>query len=381
MCDHGEASRNVFPVTANAELAAVRSPAAGRESGIVSRHGIVTVNPLEEQGWDGMVGLHPGAEFFHGTGWARVLQESYGHVPVYVARFAGGRLEGLLPVMEVASALTGKRGVSLPFTDYAHPLKTAGSGAEDLYEAAMNLGRERGWKYLECRSSDEDWKSSSPSLVFFGHKLDLAGGEELLFKNLDGAMRRGIRKAESAGLRIQFADTMESVLTYYALHCQTRRRHGLPPQPFRFFSNIQRHVLQAGNGFVATARLEGKPVAGAVFFHQGGRALYKFGASDYGYQELRPNNLLMWEGIRQCAARGCASLHFGRTSVSNEGLRRFKLGFGAVEEEIKYARYDFRAQRFVTGVDRAETWMNRVFGCLPMPVLKWVGRAMYRHVG
>ena len=102
-------------------------------------------------------------------------------------------------------------------------------------------------------------------------------------------------------------------------------------------------------------------MAAAVFLHQGRQALYKFGASDYGFQHLRPNNLVMWEGIRQCAARGCGRLHFGRTSLANEGLRRFKLGFGAREEEIKYCKYDFRAGRFVTDVDRAEGWFNRVF--------------------
>jgi len=39
--------------------------------------------------------------------------------------------------------------------------------------------------------------------------------------------------------------------------------------------------------------------------------MYKFGASDSGFQHLRPNNLVMWEGIRHCAERGCERLHFG----------------------------------------------------------------------
>jgi hypothetical protein len=374
MSDRRQIPEGLSDVTSNAELEAVQTPAPGRLGGIV------TINPLERAGWDALLARHERAEFFHGAEWARVLMETYGHVPVYVARFAGGQMQDLLPVMEVSSPLTGRRGVSLPFTDFSFPLKTAGHGAGDMYETAMATGRERGWRYLECRSSDEDWKGSSPSLVFFGHKLELGGGEEFLFKNLDGTMRRGIRKAEAAGLRIQFDDTMESVHTYYALHCQTRRRHGLPPQPFRFFSNIQRLMLQPGFGFVATARLEKEAVAAAVFFHRGRQALYKFGASDHRFQHLRPNNLVMWQGIRQCAARGCGRLHFGRTSVSNEGLRRFKLGFGAVEEEIKYARYDFKAGRFVAGVDRAQGWMNRVFGRLPPGLLRWAGQMLYPHV-
>jgi hypothetical protein len=88
----------------------------------------------------------------------------------------------------------------------------------------------------------------------------------------------------------------------------------------------------------------------------------------------------MWEGLRQCAARGCERLHFGRTSLANEGLRRFKLGFGAREQEIKYCKYDFRAGRFVTDVDRAESWFNRVFASLPPPLLRLAGQLLYPHM-
>ena len=201
-----------------------------------------------------------------------------------------------------------------------------------------------------------------------------------LFAKLEGSVRRGIKKAGAAGLRIQFDNSMESVETYYALHCRTRRRHGLPPQPFRFFANIQKYMLQPGLGFIVTARWENQPVAAAVFLHQGRQALYKFGASDYRFQSMRPNNLVIWEGIRRCAARGCERLHLGRTSLGNEGLRRFKLGFGAREEEIKCCKYDFRAGRFVTDVDRVEGWFNRVFAALPPPLLRLAGQMLYPHL-
>jgi len=57
----------------------------------------------------------------------RVLRETYGHVPLYAARFAGGQLEGLLPLMEVSSPFTGRRGVSLPFTDFCLSVKDGGA--------------------------------------------------------------------------------------------------------------------------------------------------------------------------------------------------------------------------------------------------------------
>jgi CelD/BcsL family acetyltransferase involved in cellulose biosynthesis len=340
----------------------------------------VVVDPAEYPEWDSLLAAHPQASIFHGAGWARVLRQTYGHTPVYLCRFDGQQLAELLPIMEVSSRWSGRRGVSLPFTDFCPALKAAGHDGRALYQAAMDTGRQRRWKYLECRSSSEGWTGASPSLSFYGHVIDLAAGVDGLFKRLDSAIRRGIRKAETAGLQVDFSNGSEPIHTFYALHCRTRRRHGLPPQPFRFFENIQRYVLDAGQGFVATARLRDQPLAAAVFFCHGRQVLYKFGASDHDFQQLRPNNLTMWAAIKHAASRGFTSLHLGRTSLANEGLRRFKLAFGASEETVRYCQYDFASKGFVAGVDRTEGWFNRVFAHLPLPLLRLAGQILYPHL-
>jgi hypothetical protein len=339
----------------------------------------IVTNPLENSRWDSLLASHPEASFFHSAAWARVLHETYGHKPFYFCRFDGDRLQSLLPVMEVASPLTGRRGVSLPFSDFCLPLK---AGARDgaLYETAVEYGRTRGWRYLECRSGDLDWHAASKSVGFYGHAIELNHSPEELFKNLESSVARGIRKAEAAKLQIDFGEGLTEIRTFYTLHCQTRQRHGLPPQPFRFFENIARHVLEPGFGFVTIARLDKRPVAASVFFHGGCRAIYKFGASDFAFQQLRANNLVMWEGMKRCASKGMASLHLGRTSVANEGLRRFKLGFGAVEEPIEFRKYDLAKSKFVTETDRADGWANHIFRHLPSPVLRLAGQILYPHL-
>ena len=340
----------------------------------------VGINPLLYPGWDFLVSAHPGSSFFHRTAWARVLHETYGHLPIYFCRFADGQLEELLPVMEVSSPWTGCRGVSLPFTDVCFPLKTVKHDRGDLYELAMEHGRRRYWQSLECRSNEPERQGALPSLVFYAHTIDLKHGREALFKSFNGAVRRGIRKAARTGLRVEFSNTFESIRTFYALHCRTRRRHGLPPQPLRFFENVARHVLAQGHGYVATARWVDRPLAAAVFFHHGRKAFYKFGASDYAFQQLRPNNILLWEAIKRYADSGFEILHLGRTSLTNEGLRRFKLGFGAREERIEYYKYDFVKQTFVTEIDHSTGWFNRLFRCLPLPALRLAGEMLYPHL-
>lgn len=342
--------------------------------------GLVVVNPLEHGEWNAWVAGHPDGKCFHSSGWARVLHETYGHRPVYFCRFNGGELLEMIPVMEVCSALTGRRGVSLPFSDLCPPLTRRGHSAQGLYEFALDYGNRCRWRYLECRGGLGHWQSATPSLAFHGHVVDLDRPRERLFKTLDDSIRRGVRKAEKAGVRVEFTTARGAMREFYELHCRTRRKHGLPPQPWRFFENLSRHVLEKGGGYVAMARLMGRPLAAAVFLQHGRQLFYKFGASDPAFLRHRPNNLLMWETIERAAEHGLASVHLGRTSLHQEGLRRFKLALGAREERIEYSRYSFADREYVTGTDRAHGWHNRLFRLLPLPVLRWAGNALYSHL-
>jgi hypothetical protein len=166
---------------------------------------------------------------------------------------------------------------------------------------------------------------------------------------------------------------------FYSLHCKTRRKHGLPPHPFAFFRNIHEHILSHNLGMVVIARHENHPIAASVYFQLGARAVYKYGASDEAFQHLRGANLVMWEAVKWHARQGAKTLHLGRTSIGNEGLRRFKLGWGAGEQKIEYVKYDLRNSRFVTDADESTGWYNRVFKVLPIGLSRLIGAVLYRH--
>jgi CelD/BcsL family acetyltransferase involved in cellulose biosynthesis len=282
--------------------------------------------------------------------------------------------------MEVVSPLTGRRGVSLPFTDLCPLLAADEESAHQLLDQALVLGRERGWRYLELRGLPSALRDLSPSVTFLSHELDLRKGLEALEAGLDPSVRRAIRKAEQAGVEIEFTHSAQAMQTYFRLHSLTRKRHGLPPQPARFFDVLGQQAIATGSGFIAIARWMGQPVAGAIFLHSGRRAIYKYGASDDAFQNLRPNNLLFWAAIRECDRLGVESLHFGRSSAGNEGLCRFKRSFGAVEKPLLYARYHFGRAAWVRTPDRAQGPANGLFRLLPLGMLRGLGRLLYPHL-
>jgi len=303
-----------------------------------------------------------------------VLEATYGFKPMCVRGQRGGRIA----LME-ASNLFGRRGVSLPFTDNCAPLAESRTEFEEMWNGALDLGRGRGWKYVELRGGKEWLPDATASLRFHRHVLDLKGGEESVFARFEGSVRRAIRKAQKSGVIVEKGNDVEAMRTYYRLHCGTRKRHGLPPQPWTFFLNIARYLLSKGLGVLVLARIDQIAVAGAIFFC-GRQGIYKFGASDESRQEARGNNLVMWEGIRWLAQNGSEELDFGRTSIDNEGLRRFKTGWGTCESTLEYVKYNLQQARFEVDKDRASGWHNEIFSRMPITLLRAAGALLYRQM-
>jgi hypothetical protein len=342
------------------------------------------VNPLLDPQWNRRILEQRGATFFHSAEWARVLAETYGYTPCYAVFKEAGRVSAILPMMEVRSLWKGTRGVCLPFTDECGPLLSTGVTFEDLIPPVREYGLRSAWKYLELRGSAETVPGAVQTDAFVVHQLALESGEAFKFQKLRDSTRRNIQKSLREGVEIEHLRTPDAMDAFYALHCRTRRRHGVPPQPVRFFRRIQKIVIEAGHGFVSLARFQGRWIAGAVYFRFGAHAIYKFGASDRAFQHLRANNLVMWRAIEELGNEGVAELSLGRTDLGDEGLLQFKRGWGGTESLVQYHRIGLG--REVRGVKREGAGAlgragRGVARWMPLPVLRWVGRVAYRHMG
>jgi hypothetical protein len=180
------------------------------------------VNPLCDPEWDRLGVLHPDYTFSHSAAWAKVLSKTYGHEPVYLRCSHHGELAALIPMMEVCSPLTGRRGVCLPFTDFCGPLMFCEGSSALAMDKLSEVARERKWKYFEIRGGRTLEASAKPALAFYGHTLDLRRGTEYLFARLKSSARRALRKAERSCLSVQVTRTREAMLEFYRLHTRTR---------------------------------------------------------------------------------------------------------------------------------------------------------------
>jgi CelD/BcsL family acetyltransferase involved in cellulose biosynthesis len=341
---------------------------------------IRVLDPTCDASWDRLVTTHHDFTFFHCSAWMRVLCKTYGHKPLALYCSRHRRPKVLLPLLEVASRLTGRRGVSLPFTDSCAPLVFDECDPAIVFENLHALARERSWKYFEIRGRLASHLPAAPSVTYLGHSLDLRAGPDVLFERFASPVKRAIRKAERSSLTVRLTASEEAIREFYRLHVRTRRRHGLPPQPFSFFRNIHREVIKPGFGFIVLANRGSTAVAAAVYLHMGSNAVYKFGASDEQYQDLRPNNLVMWHAIQHLARNDVEVLHLGRTSRENDGLRRFKLAWGTREEPLEYFRFGTKVNDRIAARDNVSGFHKMLFARLPLTLNQLMGAMLYPHL-
>jgi hypothetical protein len=341
---------------------------------------ISILDPTCDPRWERLVASHPGSSFFHSAAWTRVLCKTYAHKPVSLLLFRSGEPAALVPLLEVSSPLTGRRGVCLPFTDSCDPLVFAECDFSILSRLLCDLANSRNWKYCEIRGGSTSAPPIVPSVRFYGHTLDLRSSVESLFSRLKSSARGAIRKAERSGLTVDVTRSPEAIREYYRLHVQTRKRHGLPPQPLSFFINIYDAIIKAGMGFIVKAHSGSRVAAAAVFFQIGKKAVYKFSASDEALRQLQGNSLIVWKAIQSLAQNGVEELHFGRTALEDEGLRKFKLAWGTCETTIEYFRFNSRTDKWLTGQKRAPGRVSAVFARLPLALNRFIGTMIYPHL-
>jgi CelD/BcsL family acetyltransferase involved in cellulose biosynthesis len=326
---------------------------------------------LTDQRWLSLVESQSHATIFQHPSWARALADTYGYRAfAIVATDAAGHVYAGLPMMEVASPLTGRRWISLPFTDHCNPVLRDDSALKDLPAALKELRRSSGIPRVELRFCLPPHPGLQSSQAYTLHEVELSEDVEAVYQQIHKMHRRNVRIAENEGVRIEWGTEQRHAHDYYALHLHTRRRQGVPIQPRRFFDQIA-ELLQQGLGFILLAHHEGHCVAGAVFLHWRDTLTYKYGASLPDNRKLRPNNLVMWTAIRWGCQHGFRVFDLGRTDTSNLGLREFKTRWGARETPLSYSvittqppKPDHNGlERFMTTAIRSSpTWVCRVTG-------------------
>lgn len=344
---------------------------------------LYTLDPLSDRRWDDLVASHSAASAFHQTGWLKALARTYGYRTIALTSTPPGeRLSDGLVFCEVKSWITGRRLVSLPFSDHAEPLLNQNGWSFDMAEWIHTECRHRRWKYIELRPLSVELQSGHPmvqSHSFWFHTLDLTLPVEQLFRKLHkSCMQRRIRHAEREQLSYEKSCSDELLDEFYELLMITRRRFHLLPQPRAWFRNLIACLSPSAE--VRLVRKNRRAIAAIMTLRHRGTVVYKYGCSDEAYHHLGGMPFLFWKLIEESKTEGAKEIDFGRTDLDNEGLIRFKDGLGTIRRKLGYFRYPQSVEETNVAASNLHA-IRGLLSILPRALSSRLGRMAYRHIG
>jgi lipid II:glycine glycyltransferase (peptidoglycan interpeptide bridge formation enzyme) len=178
----------------------------------------------------------------------------------------------------------------------------------------------------------EGFGGTQPKAVM---QLDLDKTEDDLMASFHQKWRYNIRLAEKKGVTVRPDCPRSDLPAFYELLRETCKRDGFLVRDLSYFENMWDALVPAGYMRLCMTYLDDRPIAGAIVYIFGDKAMYTYGASSNEHRNVMPNHLMQWTLIQWARQSGCKWYDFRgvspRRDASDEdhlqGLNRFKAGF------------------------------------------------------
>ncbi len=305
---------------------------AGRDSAadqpplsIVLHEGAALDAAIGQLDWQALAGdhPHPGRD----PRWLAVVRDGLGHEPLLLEARRSHQAVGYLPLAVVRGVLFGRFLASLPYVSSAGVVTQDPAAEVALVERAVALAEVHRVRFLELRQETAIDHPALPERMT--HKvflrLGLPASVAELWDGFRPKVRNQIRKAQDAGLQVEFGST-ELLDAFYGVFAHNMRDLGTPVYSRRLFASILRHLGPSAE--LGVVRLAGRPVAAGLIVH-GPRCTEVPSASSLrAYNSTNANMLLYWHFLQRSVERGQAVFDFGRSSQGS-GTDRFKRQWGA----------------------------------------------------
>lgn len=334
----------------------------------------------DDEGWTTYLSANQQANIFHHPAWSFVLAECYSYEPfVFAALNSQGGIQAAIPLIRIRSLFNKPRLVSLPFTDHCSPLFSDLPTLQYLTNelVALSVGGEI--SRIDLRSNYPTLPGEYRHSNYVLHRIKLAPNESEVSSRIKPKHFRQVKVAEQRGVRIEWGNDTDFIQQFYHLHTLTRRRKGVPVQPWRFFDLLVQHITQQGLGFILLAYKDQECIAGAVFLNWNKTLIYKYSASIEKARQLLAMDLLLWTAIQWGCENGYEWMDMGRTDKEDEGLKYFKRRWGAEESPLNYSVLPCETQDLTNSNFMA--FFQTVIRRSPPWVCRMTGELFYKYVG
>lgn len=329
-----------------------------------------------EQGdvWDAFIAADPGASVCHRWAWRRVFEDVLRHECLYLGtRDGNGRLDAVLPLVEVRSRLFGRYLVSVPFLNYGGVVGSA-AGRAALVTRAIGEARRRGADLLELRARGEPQPGIEAVTRKITVVLPLPDSAAALLERFPAKLRSQIRRPQKDGMTARFGPG--ELEPFYEVFARNMRDLGTPVLSRRFFAGIVDGLADCADVGVVYAGT--RPVAAGFGFRWGGEFEMTWASSLREFNRSAPNMLLYWGFMERAIEAGLARFNFGRCTPGG-GTHRFKLQWGGVDEPLRWGQWSPRGVSSTPApVGRFFRTATAVWSRLPVAITRRAGPPLAR---
>ncbi len=270
---------------------------------------------------------------FHSEEWMTLLNVAYGWQIHVMAGFDElGNVVGGLPyavIDEGTEFVTGKRRISLPFSDFCDIL---GPHCSPLLDGFRGDGDTWTWKTTTSLSLHRAFESAK---VGERQTIAVEGYEDRFPEKSDYKWRH----ARKLGVYATAETSQERLEDFFNPHALLRaRKYGILPQGHPFFQLLY-DLFFPRKAFVVCAWVSEcvKPIAACIILDCGDKYYYKFSASNPNFLRWRANYFLLRWLVKLANENGKRIVDLGFSDT--QGLIHFKSKLGAVSEPVYRVDY------------------------------------------
>lgn len=326
--------------------------------------------------WQSFVEAQANSSIFHHRNWLELLSQQYGFEIQIPAIVNDGQILAAIPFLRTRNLWGAKKLISLPFTDYLPVLNNNNSALAALCHHLQEEFRGR-IENVVIRA-DQPLSGVPAESLNVRHELCTDRPMTEIESSYASAIKRNLRRSDSRQLEFQKRSDFAAMDIFYGLHVLTRRKQGVPVQPWQYFQRLHELLIKPGLGFIGVVERSGEPVAAVVLLGFNKRLVYKYAASDPSALEHRPNDCLVHNSIRIASEEGYHCFDFGISDKKQDGLCQFKRKWGATESDIFHC-YLLGEPDSSDGPSRARRIAAEVIRNCPTVVCRALGNAFYKY--
>lgn len=337
------------------------------------------IKEISIDNWQNFIEKQDKSNIFHHKKWIEIMIKQYGYKYKIIADLENNEIQAAIPFLTTKTIKGKKKLVSLPFTDDLEILSKSDINTKNIVEYMQKT-------YISCyniefRSNIKDVSNSKKNFGYYKHTLELDYDIDKIFRSFKKTqIQQPIDKSKRDGVYIKKYIDKEGIDLFYNLHLRVRKFHGVPVQPKGFFYRLQEKLFENNLGFTLVAFLEKKAIGASIFLNFNKQIIYKYSAADFDYRTRRPSQLMLWNAIKWGCENGYKILNMGITPKSNRGLRKFKSGWGTIEEDIAYTylnKSDYVPLRKVG----ESNLLEKIITKSPLWVCRIIGELFYKFAG